>query len=262
MTIATTATLGSRFAAAGLDWIVPSWPVRNHVHSLATTRTGGVSVGRYATLNLGTATGDDPAAIAENGRRVEAYIPSAPVWLRQVHGPDVVTLDAAAIDSARTSAPTADAAVTRERNVVLGVLIADCLPVLFAGRTANVIAVAHAGWRGLAGGVLENTVATMDVDPADIIVWLGPAIGMNAFEVGEDVVDAFAGTDVGEVFAPKGRGKWNADLYAIARARLERTGVRSVHGGGYCTFKDSARFFSYRRERETGRMAALIWIAP
>src|SRR5437773_6282003 len=168
MTIATTSTLASRIAEAGLDWIVPSWPVREHIHSLATTRTGGVSVGRFATLNLGTATGDGPAAVVENRRRVGAYIPSAPVWLRQVHGADVVVLDAEAVNAARASAPVADAAVTRERNVVLGVLIADCLPVLFAETTGNVIAVAHAGWRGLASGVLENTVAAMSVDPSDI----------------------------------------------------------------------------------------------
>jgi polyphenol oxidase len=261
MTSAATSMLGSRIAAAGVDWIVPSWHVPERIQAMATTRNGGVSAGRYATLNLGTASGDDPAVIAENRRRIGAFIPSAPVWLRQVHGADVVTLDAATVIAARTSAPVADAAVTRERNVVLGVLIADCLPVLFAERTADVIAVAHAGWRGLARGVLENTVGAMGVDPADIVVWLGPAIGMNAFEVGEDVVDAFAGSDVDEGFAPKGRGKWNADLYAIARARLERSGVRSINGGGYCTFTDSARFFSYRRERKTGRMAALIWVA-
>jgi polyphenol oxidase len=261
MTIATTSTLASRIAGAGLDWIVPSWPVPADVYSLATTRTGGASVGRYATLNLGMATGDDPAAVADNRRRVEAFIPSAPVWLRQVHGADVVTLDSADINVARTLAPIADAAVTRERDVVLSVLIADCLPVLFAERTGDVIGVAHAGWRGLASGVLENTVAAMGVDPAAIVVWLGPAIGMNAFEVGKDVVDAFAGSDVHEAFAPKGHGKWNADLYAIACARLERCGVRNVNGGAYCTFTDRARFFSYRRDRETGRMAALIWAA-
>ncbi len=261
MTIATTSTLASRIARDGLDWIVPSWPVPADVYSLSTTRTGGVSVGHYATLNLGTATGDDPTAVADNRRLVAAYIPSAPVWLRQVHGANVVTLDSAEIDAACTRAPIADAAVTRQRDVVLSVLIADCLPVLFAETTGNVIAVAHAGWRGLASGVLDNTVAAMGVDPADIVVWLGPAIGMNAFEVGKDVVDAFARSDVNKGFAPKGHGKWNADLYAIARARLERCGVRNVNGGGYCTFTDSARFFSYRRERETGRMAALIWIA-
>jgi YfiH family protein len=261
MTISATSALASRIAAAGLDWIVPSWPAPTAVHSLSTTRNGGVSAGRYATLNLGTATGDDPTAIADNRRRVGSYIPSAPVWLRQAHGADVATLDAAAIDVARTRAPIADAAVTRERDVVLGVLIADCLPVLFAAKNANVVAVAHAGWRGLASGVLENAVATMGVAPADVIAWLGPAIGMSAFEVGEDVVDAFAESDIREGFAPKGYGKWNADLYAIARARLNRSGVRSINGGGYCTFTDSARFFSYRRERETGRMAALIWLA-
>jgi YfiH family protein len=260
--IATTSSLGARIAAAGLDWIVPSWPAPAHVKALATTRNGGVSVGRYDSLNLGVAAGDDPVAVAENRRRLAAYLPSAPLWLRQVHGVDVVTLDAEAVNVARTSAPIADAAVTRERNVVLGVLIADCLPVLFAERTGNVIAVAHAGWRGLSHGVLENTVAAMGIDPGDIIAWLGPAIGMNAFEVGEDVVEAFAGSGVREGLAPNGRGKWNADLHAIARARLERSGVRSISGAGYCTFTDSALFFSYRREQETGRMAALIWIAP
>ena len=261
MTVATS-TFGSRLAAAGLDWIEPSWPVPARIQAIATTRNAGVSVGRYATLNLGGATGDDPAAVAENRRRLGMYLPSAPVWLHQVHGPDVVTLDATAIPTAHASSPVADAAVTREHNVVLGVLIADCLPVLLAERNGNVIAVAHAGWRGLARGVLQNAVAAMGIEPADIIAWLGPAIGMSAFEVGEDVVDAFAASDVHEGFAPKGRGKWNADLYAIARTRLEQSGVRSVNGGGYCTFTDSARFFSYRRERETGRMAVLLWIAP
>ena len=261
MTITTTSTLGPRIAAAGLDWIVPSWPVPQCVQALATTRNGGVSIDRYATLNLGTTTGDDLAAVAENRRRLDAYLPSAPVWLHQVHGPDVVTLDATAIGAARANAPVADAAVTQERNVALGVLIADCVPVLFAGRNASVIAVAHAGWRGLARGVLENAVTAMGIEPADIIAWLGPAIGMNAFEVGEDVVDAFTTSGVRRGFVSKGRGKWHADLYAIARARLERSGVRSVNGGGYCTFTDSARFFSYRRERETGRMAALVWVA-
>ncbi|HEY3179552.1 MAG TPA: peptidoglycan editing factor PgeF [Casimicrobiaceae bacterium] len=261
MTITTTSPLGLRLAAAGLDWIVPSWSVPKSIQAIATTRNGGASGGRYATLNFGAATGDDSAVVAENRRRLAAYIPSTPVWLRQVHGADVAILDAGAIDSARTSAPIADAAVTRERNTVLGVLIADCLPVLFAERSGNVIAVAHAGWRGLARGVLENTVAAMGVERAEIIAWLGPAISMNAFEVGQDVVDAFSESDVDECFVAKSHDKWNADLYAIARKKLERFGVQSANDGGYCTFTNSAQFFSYRRDRETGRMAALIWIA-
>ena len=178
------------------------------------------------------------------------------MWLRQVHGAAIADLDAAYGGFA------ADGSVTRTPGTVCAVLTADCLPVLLADRDSRVVAAAHAGWRGLAAGVIEAAVAELSIDPASVLAWLGPAIGMSAFEVGEDVVDAFAASDVHEGFAPKGRGKWNADLYAIARARLEQSGVRSVNGGGYCTFTDSARFFSYRRERETGRMAAVLWIGP
>ena len=253
--------LAARIAAAGLDWIVPAWSVAPEVRSLATTRNGGASAGPYATLNLGKACGDDPAAVTENRRRVVSFLPSSPIWLRQVHGSDVATLDASAADSAHASAPIADAAVTRERGIVLAVTIADCLPVLLADRSGRAIGIAHAGWRGLARGVLENAVAAMGVPPGDIAAWFGPAIGSRAFEVGEDVVDAFADADVSTCFAVKRQGKWTADLCGIARTKLERCSVRSIHGGSFCTFEDPARFFSYRRDRETGRMAALIWLA-
>jgi polyphenol oxidase len=251
----------TRIGAATLDWIVPAWPVASRVRSLATTRSGGTSTGPYATLNLGEACGDDPTAVAENRRRVVSFLPSSPVWLRQVHGSDVATLDATAVGAARASAPIADAAVTRERGVVLVVTIADCLPVLLADRSGRAIGIAHAGWRGLARGVLENAVAAMGVAPDDIVAWFGPAIGSRAFEVGEDVVDAFADADVSARFDVKRQGKWTADLCGIARTKLERCGLRSIHGGSFCTFEDPARFFSYRRDRETGRMAALIWLA-
>jgi len=185
-------------------------------------------------------------------------VPSRPMWLDQMHGADVAIFR----NNARAKNPrAADAAVTCERDVVLSVLIADCLPVLFAERNGRVVGIAHAGWRGLARGVLETTVAAMDVAAEDIVAWLGPAIGMHAFEVGDDVIDAFADSNIAACFRLKRVGKWNADLYAIARARLARCGVHDVHGGGYCTFTDRARFFSYRRDGQTGRMAALIWIA-
>jgi len=186
-------------------------------------------------------------------------LPAAPLWLRQVHGRDVARVDEG-FDRATSSAPTADAAVTRERGVAIAVMVADCLAVLLADRAGEVIGVAHAGWRGLARGVIEHAVAAMDVAPGEIVAWLGPAIGKDAFEVGNDVAEAFADADLAACFEAKRPGKWNADLYAIARAKLARAGVRSIHGGGYCTFSDPARFFSYRRDRDTGRMAALLWL--
>ena len=256
------APLTSRLTAAGVDWIVPDWPIASPVQALATTRSGGVSSGAHATLNLGDACGDHPSAVAENRRRVESFLPSPPVWLRQVHGSKIAQLDSSTLHAARTSAPVADAAVTRERGVVLAVTIADCLPVLCADRSGRVIGIAHAGWRGLAAGVVENVVAAMDVASDEITAWLGPAIGPRAFEVGDDVRQAFGGEPMSAFFEPKHAAKWNADLYGIARAKLQRAGVRGVHGGGYCTFHDAARFFSYRRDRVTGRMAAFLWLAP
>lgn len=254
--------LAARIAAAGLDWLVPTWPVDPSVAALVTTRNGGASGGAHATLNLGDGCGDDPAAVVENRYRVESFLPSSPVWLRQVHGTDVLTLDPPTLDAVRKQASVADAAVTHQRGVVLAVTVADCLPVLLADRSGRAIGIAHAGWRGLARGVLENTVAAMGVVPNEIAAWLGPAIGKHAFEVGDDVVEVFAAADVRAFFEIKRPGKWNADLQGIARAKLERLGVTSVHGNGSCTFDDPARFFSYRRDRKTGRMAALIWLAP
>jgi hypothetical protein len=264
------APLAARLARAGLDWIVPEWPAPAAVRALVTTRAGGVSAGPYATMNLGFATparttGDAPSAIAENRRRLDGFLPSPPVWLDQVHGTTVATIDGANAIAARAVPPVADAAVTRERGVVCAVLTADCLPVLFADRAARAVGIAHAGWRGLAAGVLEATVAALaaqGVAPADLLVWLGPAIGPAAFEVGADVVAAFRATDpgAGASFVPQAGGRWHADLYALARRRLAAAGVGSVAGGGLCTHADAARFYSYRRERETGRMAALVWL--
>jgi YfiH family protein len=255
------APLAQRLAAHGLDWLVPDWPVARQVRAFVTTRSGGVSRGPYATMNLTRHTGDDSAAVAANQRRLADWLPSPPVWLRQVHGNVVVVLGAGSV----AAAPTADAAVTRERAVVCAVQIADCLPVLFADRRGSAVGVAHAGWRGLAAGVLEATVASLDALGAsipDLCAWLGPAIGPAAFEVGDEVRAAFVARDsaLASCFVATGGGKWLADLYAAARIRLAAAGVKSVGGGDYCTKTDVDRFFSYRRERASGRMAALVWL--
>lgn len=259
LSLRSTVSLAARFAANGCDWILPSWLAPAHVQGFVTTRNGGVSTGTYATLNLGSG-GDDDGSVAENRRRVEALLPSAPVWLDQVHGTTVALVT----DASRTKMPVADAAVTREANIVLAVRTADCLPVLLASRDGSSVGIVHAGWRGLAHGVVENTVAAMGILSAEIVAWLGPAIGPEAFEVGDDVFVACTENDgvAARCFRATQPGKWLADLYALAARRLERAGVRAVDGGGYCTFSDDAHFFSYRRARETGRMAAFVWIEP
>ena len=283
--------LAVRFAARGIDWIVPQWPVPSCVQAFVTTRNGGVSHGPRASLNLGDASGrgatpEETAAIAENRRRVAAFLPAAPHWLEQVHGADVRIVHARdasdeprphrveqmdggsvgsvhAPDADDALPPRADAAVTRDADVVLAVRVADCMPVLLAAVDGSVVGVAHAGWRGLAAGVVERTVEAMDIAPSRLVAWLGPAIGKDAFEVGPDVFQAFTQDDepARAAFAPLPSGKWLADLEALARIRLSRAGVTSVHGGGHCTVSDRARFYSYRRDRVTGRMGALIWRA-
>ncbi|MGE0081259.1 MAG: peptidoglycan editing factor PgeF [Thiohalomonadaceae bacterium] len=241
-----------------MECIFPDWPAPPQVRAAVTTRVGGVSVGPYASLNLGDHVGDDPAAVAENrARLVQALgLPSEPRWLKQVHG--TCALDAAAA----VGGCEADAGFAALPGVVCAVLTADCLPVLFCDRAGTRVAAAHAGWRGLAAGVLERTVDALGAAPADVLAWLGPAIGPQAFEVGEEVRTAFLSQDrgAGTAFRPHGEGRWLADLYALARRRLSRHGVDAVYGGGLCTFSDPARFFSYRRDGVTGRMASLIWL--
>lgn len=238
------------------DWILPEWPAPNSVRALITTRAGGYSTGPYSTLNLGLRTGDEADAVARNRARVRRALPQEPKWLRQVHGSTVVDADRMA-----ANALEADASVARLPGTVCAVLIADCVPVFFASRSGNVVAIAHAGWRGLAGGVIERTVAETGVPPEELLAFLGPGIGPRAFEVGPDVRDAFlAGApEDAAAFTPHGPGKWLADLYMLARGRLRRAGLSEIFGGGMCTYSDSERFFSYRRDRTTGRMAALIW---
>ncbi len=244
------------------DWILPDWPAPAGVHALMTTRAGGVSRPPYDSFNLATHVGDDPAAVAENRRLLRAHLPAEPLWLTQVHGTTVA-------DAERQGAyVVADAAVARTPGRVCAVLTADCLPVLLCDARGSVVAAVHAGWRGLVAGVLEETVCAMGIGPARILAWLGPAIGPDAFVVGEEVRQAFIEQHplAATAFRPALPGtldelprKWLADLYALARLRLATVGVERVYGGVGCTYREADRFYSYRRDGRTGRMAALIW---
>ena len=242
-------------SAAHPDWIVPDWPAASRVRSLVTTRAGGVSAGAFASLNLSARVGDDPRCVARNRAILRACLPAEPAWMRQVHGASVIDADQA------TSEAQADAAVTRRPRRVCAVLTADCLPVLLSERAGRAAGVAHAGWRGLAAGVLENAVQAMGSPAQDVIAYIGPGIGARRYEVGDEVRRAFVDQDprAAGSFAPGRDGKHFADLYALARARLAAVGVTEVYGGGLCTASDE-RFFSFRRDRTTGRMASLVWL--
>jgi YfiH family protein len=241
------------------SWLVPDWPAPASVRAFVTTRAGGVSRGAYASMNLADHVGDDPRNVAENRARLRAFLPAEPHWLRQVHGTGVYRVEGG-------GPREADACVCRTPAEVCVVLTADCLPVLLCDRAGQVVAAAHAGWRGLCQGVLERTVMAMETDPAALLAWLGPAIGPQAFQVGEEVRAAFLAHDpaAAAAFVPDEaagqRGRWRADLYQLARQRLARAGVQAVYGGGHCTFSEPAHFFSYRRDGATGRMASLIWL--
>lgn len=261
-----TSGLAGAIAAAGLDWIVPQWHDPARVRALFTTRHGGASVGAAATMDVGPASpaaGESDGAIGENRRRLRAFLPSDPVWLAQVHGREVAVVDAHNVAALRAAPPQADAAIVRGPGLAIAVRTADCLPVLLADRAGSVVAVAHAGWRGLAAGVLEATLAAMAVRADDVVAWIGPAIGPRAFEVGADVFDAYCTLDRGASahFAPGREGKWLADLPALARRRLAAHGVAGTQGGHWCTHTDTDRFFSWRRNRATGRMALVAWLA-
>jgi YfiH family protein len=243
------------------QWIVPQWPVPGQVRALATTRAGGSSNDPYSSFNIGMAVGDEPAAVAANRAVLRSFLPAEPCWLKQVHGTRVIE----AGGDQRDAPAEADASVTRAPGVVLAIQSADCLPVLLAEREGRIIAAAHAGWRGLCDGVIENAVRSMGVPGGSIVAWLGPAIGSVSYEVGEDVYRAFVDQDEEAEAAFVARlspGKYLMDLYALARQRLARLGVADVHGGGYCTLRESGRFFSYRRDGQTGRMATLLWLEP
>jgi polyphenol oxidase len=252
--------------AAG--FLTADWPAPAHICALCTTRGNGFSSGAWRALNLADHVGDDPSAVAKNRQWLarELALPSPPQWLNQVHGCAVI--DAASDGVVRVG----DAAYSDHAGIVCAVLTADCLPVALCDRAGTQVAVAHCGWRGLAAGVLRATVTRFRARPEDMLAWLGPAIGPRAFEVGADVRDEFLRTavDAAHAFAieaaflpqPHSAGKFLADLYALARAECHAMRIDTVHGGGFCTVEDSARFYSYRRDGVTGRMATLIWIRP
>lgn len=242
-----------------LQLLEADWPAPRGVQVRVSTRAGGVSLGRYAGLNLGLHVGDDPDAVTENRRRLSKSLPSAPLWLEQVHG---VTVACARHNVLEHTPPLADAAFTREADVVCAVMTADCLPVVFSSLDGQVVGIAHAGWRGLLAGVLEATIQAMAVPPWEVIAWLGPAIGPDAFEVGEEVRSAFCGHNEASAscfHAAAYPEKWFADLFGLARQRLAAVGVVGVYGGGVCTWQDAERFYSYRRDGITGRFATLVW---
>jgi polyphenol oxidase len=257
-------------SSANLQIITPEWPTPPGVRAAFTLRTGGVSLAPYDSLNLGARIGDSAEAVVENRRRGRERLglPAEPVWLEQVHGVEVVELGAfgAAMGrgDSRDRPPTGDASVARGAGQVCAIRVADCMPVLFAARDGSVVGAAHAGWRGLAGGVLEATIGRLGVPATELIAWMGPAIGPKHFEVGEDVRAAFTATDAASAsaFVANARGRWQCDLYALARRRLSSLGVSGIYGGGWCTFAEAGQFFSYRRDGQCGRMAALIWIEP
>ncbi len=243
------------------NWIRPEWSAPARVQACSTTRLGGFSEGPFAALNLADHVGDDPRTVAANRARLSRLLdlPAQPVWLHQMHGRDVV-------DAGSPGPLRADASYSRRAGVVCAVLTADCLPVLLCDRAGTVVAVAHAGWRGLAAGVIETLIETVveraRVTPGSLLAWLGPAIGPRAFRVGDEVRDALLEHDgeAGVALRAAGAGRWLVDIYGLARRLLGRCGVRTVSGGGQCTVSDPERFFSYRRDGVTGRMATLIWL--
>ncbi len=267
------------------DWIRPDWRAPAAVHGFMTTRNGGFSVGAYGGapsrardgppsaahtggMNVGVNCGDDPAVVARNRALLRSLLPSEPRWLHQVHGTRVLDLDDISIDpinihKAMPDGLQADAVVTRRSSTICAIQVADCLPVLFCDADARVVAAAHAGWRGLAAGVLEQTVAAMGVPAGQVMAWIGPGIGPQHFEVGDEVRAAFldADADAGQAFVPLPGSKWLADLPSLAKGRLRRHGVVNIHVHDECTVSDPERFYSFRRDRVTGRMAAFIWLA-
>jgi len=240
--------------------IRPDWPAPENVRSLQTIRIGGVSPSPYDSFNLGDHVGDAPQAVAQNRQQLAALMPSEPVWLQQVHGTLVADADNAGC------LIQADAAFARRRGTVCVVMTADCLPVLLCDEAGSAVAAVHAGWKGLAAGVIESAVAAIGVAPHKLLAWLGPAISQRAFEVGEDVRTTFMAHDVqaAEAFIAAshvgGVDKYFADIYLLARQRLHALGVQQIYGGEHCTYSNSERYFSYRRDSVTGRMGSFIWL--
>jgi len=237
------------------DWIEPDWPVATHVRACVTTASFGNSQGEFAHFNLGDHVGDDARSVQYNRAWLAQTLDCTPVWLEQVHGVDVVQAQAGQLLQA-------DASYTREAGIACAIMTADCLPVLFAAQDGSCVAAAHAGWRSLVAGVLENTITSMQTQPQNILAWLGPAIGAQVYEVGPEVREAFLAQNqqTEQAFVPSNRaGHWLADLYQLARIRLAAFGITQIYGGGFCTLSDP-RFYSYRRQPVTGRFASLIWL--
>jgi len=238
--------------------IYPDWPAPVNVKAVTTTRLGGVSKLPYDSFNLADHVGDEPDAVQQNRDCLQQslQLPAAPAWLNQVHGDTVVDVGQCG------GQPSADAGFSTRTGLVCAVLTADCLPVLLCDRDGTRVAAAHAGWRGLAAGILESSIRALNTDPGQLLVWLGPAIGPAAFEVGDEVRRAFVDqhAQAAGAFNATTDGRWLADLYRLARIRLQTVGVQAIYGGGLCTFSDRERFYSYRRDGATGRMASLIWL--
>ena len=246
-------------------FIIPDWPAPAHVHAASTTRRGGASAAPYNSFNLATHVGDEAPRVQQNRQQLREalQLTTEPTWLEQVHG--VGVLDVGLLNSA--SPCVADASISTEGDAVCAVMTADCLPVLMCDRAGRGVAAVHAGWRGLAGGVLEATAKRLcqqlDCQTDELMVWLGPAIGPQAFEVGNEVRDAFMAIDASaeQAFVANRPGHWLADIYLLARQSLQRQGVDAVYGGGRCTYNEAETFFSFRREPTTGRMASLVWLS-
>jgi len=235
--------------------ITPRWNAPDHIKAFSTTRVGGLSQAPFASNNLGQHVGDSSDTVAANRTLLNSYLPSAPIWLDQRHTTTIIDINAS------TGAHIADASVTDVKNVVCCVMTADCLPILLTDKQGTQVAAVHAGWRGLCDGIVENAIAAFSCPAREVIAWLGPAIGPNTFEVGQDVVDRFCQRHPSDVccFEPQ-NNRYLADIYKLATKRLERAGVTEISGGEYCTYQQSELFFSYRREGQTGRMASMIWI--
>lgn len=244
-------------------WLSPNWPAPANVHAATLLRTGGLSCGAYASLNPAMHVGDDPEKVIQNRQLIKQWLslPDEPIWLDQIHSNR-------AVQAVRnTSLVQADASYTTDSGVVCAVLTADCLPLLVCTTDGNQIAAIHAGWRGLLAGVIGNTIAAMEtsfnrfIDKRDFLIWLGPAIGPNYFEVGTEVQEAFLNKSdtFDPAFKQQSNNKWLADIYQLARIDLKSLGINQIYGGNFCTFSEPERFYSYRRDKQTGRMATLIW---
>jgi polyphenol oxidase len=242
-----------------VSWIIPDWPAPPEVRALSTQRTGGASRPPFESFNLGAHVGDSAEAVLENRRRLCALakLPAEPVWLSQQHGTEVLDLDGPE-DVPRA----ADASCTRHAARVCAILTADCLPVLLASESGAGVAAVHAGWRGLAAGVIEASVGALGLAPPSLLAWLGPGIGRGHFEIGAEVREALlrADPEAEDAFVPNARGRYLADLASLARRRLERLGIARIYGGDACTYASPERYFSYRRDGRTGRQATLIWL--